>query len=71
MQTRYVIEWVNEKNRFTQPGLGIFSSKSMSDQTFNDLTIRLGAQYLFVHQGNCEHIVVFTDLRYSEMYLQF
>jgi len=58
-----VIDWVYQKQRFTQPGLGVYQSKSMSACTFNDLTIRMGAQYLYVHQGNCEHIITFNDIR--------
>ncbi|XP_022104736.1 snRNA-activating protein complex subunit 3-like [Acanthaster planci] len=38
-------------------------SKSMDDVTFNDLDIRLGYPYLYCHVGNCQHIMVFTDLR--------
>ena len=28
-----------------------------------DLTLRLGQPYVFQHQGSCEHLVIFTDLR--------
>jgi snRNA-activating protein complex subunit 3 len=58
-----IIEWVNQNGRYTEPGLGIFASKSMAENTFNDLSIRIGAQYLYCHQGNCEHIIIFTDMR--------
>jgi len=61
--SQYIVDWVNQEERYTQPGLGVFTSKSMSDITFNELSIRIGAQYLYVHQGNCEHIIVFNDLR--------
>jgi hypothetical protein len=40
-----------------------FSSARMDQVCFHDLTIRLHTRYLFVHQGNCEHVVVFTDVR--------
>jgi hypothetical protein len=33
----------------------------MAGVRFSDLTIRLGRQYLFVHHGNCEHALVFTQ----------
>jgi hypothetical protein len=36
------------------------SPRSMADVTFGQLRLRLGAQYLFVHHGNCEHDIVFT-----------
>jgi snRNA-activating protein complex subunit 3 len=63
--SKYVIDWVNENKRYQQEGLGEFYSKRMEDYTFADLTIRLGAQYLFCHQGNCEHIIVFNDVRFT------
>lgn len=36
----------------------------MEDFTFNDLHIKLGFPYLYCHQGDCEHVVVITDIRY-------
>jgi len=38
---------------------------NMQDCTFNDLRIRLGYPYVFVHQGDCEHMIVFKDIRYG------
>uniref|UniRef100_A0A6M2E536 snRNA-activating protein complex subunit 3 n=1 Tax=Amblyomma tuberculatum TaxID=48802 RepID=A0A6M2E536_9ACAR len=35
----------------------------MEDTTFNQLELRLGYPYVYVHQGNCEHLVVFSDMR--------
>jgi len=58
-----IIDWVNLNNRYTHPNLGIFTSKSMADTLFRDLSIRMGAQYLYVHQGNCQHIITFSNLR--------
>lgn len=34
--------------------------RPMSEVRFGDLRLRLGAQYLFVHHGSCEHSIVFT-----------
>eukprot|EP01138_Halocafeteria_seosinensis_P015325 gb/GECG01015641.1/.p1 GENE.gb/GECG01015641.1/~~gb/GECG01015641.1/.p1 ORF type:complete len:405 (+),score=40.75 gb/GECG01015641.1/:1-1215(+) len=44
-------------------GWGLLESKAMEKTRFNDLTMRLGAHYLFCHQGDCQHILVFTDMR--------
>uniref|UniRef100_A0A7E4ZU57 snRNA-activating protein complex subunit 3 n=1 Tax=Panagrellus redivivus TaxID=6233 RepID=A0A7E4ZU57_PANRE len=44
----------------------IFGEPKVRDITMtkiNDLTLRLGEPYVFVHIGDCEHLVVFTDLR--------
>ncbi|CAH1403479.1 unnamed protein product [Nezara viridula] len=36
---------------------------SMESSTFNMIDLRLGYPYLYMHQGNCEHLIVFTDAR--------
>lgn len=36
---------------------------NMEDFTFDDLNLCLGCPYLYVHQGNCEHIMIFKDIR--------
>lgn len=43
--------------------IGPFESKSMASVTFLDLELRLGYPYLYQHQGCCEHLIVFSDLR--------
>ena len=35
----------------------------MEETRFEDLTIQLGYPYLYFHQGNCEHLLVFKDVR--------
>lgn len=44
-------------------GWGLLESKPMEQTCFSDLTVRLGAHYLYCHQGDCQHIMVFTDMR--------
>ncbi|KAK7486806.1 hypothetical protein BaRGS_00021953 [Batillaria attramentaria] len=53
-------EWAAKKN---EQGADNFRTAKMEDTTFNDLEIQFGAPYLYQHQGNCEHLMVFTDLR--------
>jgi snRNA-activating protein complex subunit 3 len=43
--------------------LGPFEQKKMEDNTIGDLEIRLGFPYVFIHLGNCEHIITFVDAR--------
>ncbi|CAG8742524.1 18536_t:CDS:2, partial [Acaulospora morrowiae] len=66
--SKNIIEWVKEKNLYKQRGLGLYSSKKMEEMTFIELSIRLNYPYLFVHQGNCQHAVVFRDLRIMQPY---
>ncbi|KAJ3149514.1 hypothetical protein HDU86_006919 [Geranomyces michiganensis] len=41
--------------------------KEMDQTAFADLTVRFGRKYLFVHQGDCEHAVVFgSSVRVAE-----
>ncbi|XP_040273103.1 snRNA-activating protein complex subunit 3 isoform X1 [Bufo bufo] len=57
--SRTIIEWSESRDR----GCGKFQSTKMEDFTFNDLNIKIGFPYLYCHQGDCEHIVTFTDIR--------
>ena len=40
-----------------------FQIKKLENVRFGDLTIRLGARYLYKHQIDCEHLFVFQDIR--------
>ncbi|XP_004838374.2 snRNA-activating protein complex subunit 3 [Heterocephalus glaber] len=57
--SRTIIEWSEAHDR----GYGKFQTARMEDFTFNDLNIKLGFPYLYCHQGDCEHVVVITDIR--------
>ncbi|TPX68539.1 hypothetical protein SpCBS45565_g03014 [Spizellomyces sp. 'palustris'] len=59
--SRPIIEWAEEEGR--HPSIGPFLTDVMSERRFIDLTLRLNTPYLFVHQGNCEHIMVFKEIR--------
>ena len=39
------------------------SDGDMNTTTFEQLTVRLGQEYLYVHHGDCEHTLVFQQLR--------
>eukprot|EP00850_Spirogloea_muscicola_P023688 SM000378S14276 [mRNA] locus=s378:67686:71323:- [translate_table: standard] len=40
-----------------------WAAKDMHATTFADLRLRVGALYLYCHQGDCKHIVSFLDVR--------
>jgi len=42
--------------------IGDYQIRDIEGITVADLTLRLGQPYLFQHQGNCEHQMIFTDL---------
>lgn len=42
-----------------------FGSAEMQSTRFCDLKFRLGASYLYCHQGDCKHVVVIRDMRLS------
>jgi len=58
-----IIQWCDQDERYTQPGLGIYSRKNMEDVTFNELSIRIATPYHYIHRGDCVHTICFTQLR--------
>jgi len=58
-----VIEWVNQNNRYSLKSLGVFRKGDMDAMRFKDLIIRLNYPYYYVHQGNCEHVLMFKEIR--------
>ncbi|VEN54872.1 unnamed protein product [Callosobruchus maculatus] len=52
-----VIKWAKEKN------IGSFVSQSMENVYLKDLKLKLGYPYVYIHQGNCEHIIAFSDAK--------
>lgn len=60
--SRNIIDWTRRNAR---AGIGgeTYTSAIMADTKFEDLTIRMGVPYLFVHHGNCEHIIIFKEMR--------
>ncbi|KYQ93004.1 hypothetical protein DLAC_05608 [Tieghemostelium lacteum] len=59
LYSRKIIEWLNNGNRETSH----LSEMLMENTTFNDLSLSLGEKYLYCHQGHCEHLMVFEELR--------
>lgn len=61
--TRTIIEWASAPERCSiSPRLDKFESADMATTHFDQLIIRLGYPYLYCHQGNCEHLIMFTDV---------
>ncbi|KAF4802922.1 snRNA-activating protein complex subunit 3 [Turdus rufiventris] len=58
--SRTIIEWSESHDR----GYENFQSVKMEDYVFNDLSLKIGFPYLYCHQGNCEHIIIITDIRW-------
>ncbi|XP_062386673.1 snRNA-activating protein complex subunit 3 [Sardina pilchardus] len=40
-----------------------FKTAKMEDTTFYDLRMKIGYPYFYCHQGDCEHVMVLTDIR--------
>ncbi|KAL1023788.1 hypothetical protein UPYG_G00046180 [Umbra pygmaea] len=51
------VEWAKTRD-FPQ-----FQKAKMEDTYFYDLKVKVGYPYLFCHQGDCEHVVIITDIR--------
>lgn len=56
--SRTIKDWSQEKGR----GIGSLNISDMST-TFGNLKIQFGYPYLYLHQGDCEHIMVFTGIQ--------
>ena len=53
-----IINWAKKSN------VANYSAQRMEDTNFSDLNVRLGQPYLYEHQGSCQHVVVFSDIRF-------
>ncbi|XP_016890589.1 snRNA-activating protein complex subunit 3 isoform X2 [Cynoglossus semilaevis] len=52
-----IIEWAKSHN------FPPYSQAGMEDTRFSDLKVKVGFPYLYCHQGDCEHLVIITDVR--------
>lgn len=58
-----VVDWARSALRRRRPsGWGPVHSADMSETRFEQLSVRLGAHYLLLHAGDCQHVLVFTDI---------
>lgn len=55
-----IIEWLEERKNISQQH---YSATMMENVSFEDLELVLGHPYLYSHHGNCEHLIIFRDLR--------
>ncbi|XP_071373392.1 snRNA-activating protein complex subunit 3 [Centroberyx affinis] len=53
------IEWAKSRN------FPSYQQAKMEDMRFVDLKVKVGFPYLYCHQGDCEHLVIITDVRLS------
>lgn len=68
-----IIDWASKEitiigengdNIKANRGIGPFQRKKMEEHTFGDLEFRLGCPYLYLHQGECEHLFTISDIKY-------
>ncbi|KAK9880226.1 hypothetical protein WA026_010100 [Henosepilachna vigintioctopunctata] len=50
-----IIKWAVDRR------VGHFTSQNMHFTKLEDLSLRFGYPYVYLHQGDCEHIMVFAD----------
>ncbi|KAM9857003.1 snRNA-activating protein complex subunit 3 [Aulostomus maculatus] len=55
------IEWAKSRN------FPLFHQAKMEDTKLKDLKVKVGFPYLYCHQGDCEHLVIITDVRLIHM----
>lgn len=54
-----IVDWAKSRD------LPTYKQAKMEDTRFVDLKVKLGYPYLYCHQGDCEHLVIITDIRLS------
>lgn len=61
-----VISTVNEsgENVKVSRGIGPFKRSLMESSKFEDIEFKLGYPYLYLHQGDCEHLFTISDIKY-------
>ncbi|GAA6104586.1 snRNA-activating protein complex subunit 3, partial [Tachysurus ichikawai] len=50
-------DWAKSRREFPE-----FKRAKMEETTFNDLRVKVGYPYLYCHQGDCEHVLILTDV---------
>lgn len=55
--------WVLEDSRFMESQIDAYQKKPMKGVRLCDLPLRLGAHYLYMHQSNCFHPIIVSDIR--------
>ncbi|VDD79424.1 unnamed protein product [Mesocestoides corti] len=58
-----VIDWQNNRTEWIKDH---YSASTMDERVLGDLNLILGKPYLFLHQGNCEHAIIFTTARLTD-----
>jgi len=57
--SQVIIDWAASSKR----DIGPFTKGVMEDTTLDQLTLQIGYPYVYTHQGNHEHLMVFKDAR--------
>jgi len=60
---KIIQNWVSKRHRYQEAQLSPYDIVPMNSCKLGDLPIRLGAHYLYLHQGNCFHSIIFSDMR--------
>eukprot|EP01080_Neovahlkampfia_damariscottae_P012307 gene12307-5981_t len=59
-----IIEWSKSNESFQKISPLPFYKKDMEETTLFDLQLRVGEKYLYCHQGNCKHYIIFNQVRF-------
>lgn len=59
----YIFDWAQTNDIPLAYNNQPFQRRKMEETKFSDLSISIGVPYTFVHQGDCTHTLVFTEIR--------
>lgn len=60
--TEPIMQFLEENERYTHEGLAGLRRASAAETRWEDVSLRLGKAYVFMHQGDCGHLVVVLDM---------
>ncbi|KAI8140834.1 snRNA-activating protein of 50kDa MW C terminal-domain-containing protein [Fennellomyces sp. T-0311] len=61
--SKSIRDWVMENGRYKQDNLANYTQQPMQNVAFEDLELRLNHPYLFLHQEDCQHVIMVRDIR--------
>ncbi|XP_058788826.1 uncharacterized protein LOC131662869 [Phymastichus coffea] len=56
--SKVIIEWAQTRN------LGPYKTAKMEETTVASIAMRFGYPWVYQHQGDCEHLITFSDVRF-------
>mmetsp|Transcript_9731 Transcript_9731/g.36195 ORF Transcript_9731/g.36195 Transcript_9731/m.36195 type:complete len:537 (+) Transcript_9731:189-1799(+) len=67
--SKAVLEWTKQLPKSSPFHEKSYNVQRMEHTSFLDLNIKVGERYLYCHQGDCNHYIIFTEVRFWHEHL--